>query len=75
MNYLIACPCGHTLDRHLDGGCFGDRRGPCRCRLMLAEALDAAIDLQRSALWANRHGDDQSVDRRNAQPDAPRLAQ
>jgi hypothetical protein len=52
MNYLVACPCGHALDRHDDAGCRGGNGDPCACRNDAGFALDAAIAEARQNPWA-----------------------
>jgi hypothetical protein len=51
MDYLVYCPCGHTVSRHEAKGCNGDRRVRCACRLTRWEALDAAVDEVRTEGW------------------------
>jgi hypothetical protein len=43
MQYLIHCPCGHTVARHGDEGCTGSRASRCPCRRSPAGAFDALI--------------------------------
>ncbi len=51
MKYLVFCPCGHSLDRHGDGGCDGEQRARCSCALDQRNALEAAIDRVRTDPW------------------------
>lgn len=46
MQYLIACTCGHTVEAHDSIGCL-----QCGCRLTKEDAIDAAIDRERSRPW------------------------
>jgi hypothetical protein len=46
MQYLIACRCGHTVEVHEAAGC-----AECACEFSNEEALDAAIDRERSRPW------------------------
>lgn len=49
MRYLIDCPCGHTVDRHVSDGCLGDTRlRNCSCIRSPDAALDAAVACVRS---------------------------
>ena len=51
MNYLVLCPCRHTIESHNAYGCKGERARRCTCRLAPGRALDAAIDVVRSTYW------------------------
>lgn len=48
MNYLVNCPCGHSLEKHGHGGCAGARGLDCPCRADRTGALNQAIDRARS---------------------------
>lgn len=47
MDNLVFCPCGHTLERHGDSGCGGERGIPCSCARSSSAALEAAIEQER----------------------------
>ena len=49
MDNLVSCPCGHTLERHDDSGCAGER-GSCSCARTSLEALDAAVAQERAGV-------------------------
>lgn len=54
MNYLVHCPCGHSLEDHGEAGCAGARGIGCACRADRTQALDQAIDRVRteaSIIW------------------------
>lgn len=44
MDYLVSCPCGHTLDRHDSRGC---NARTCACLLTPEVALQSATDVIR----------------------------
>ncbi|MEO7039085.1 MAG: hypothetical protein ABI186_03545 [Candidatus Elarobacter sp.] len=48
MDNLVRCPCGHTLERHADLGCNGERGVPCPCTRSSFGALDAAVAQERA---------------------------
>ena len=48
MDALVACPCGHDVERHTHAGCPGSPREQCSCKLSFAGALEAAILAVRS---------------------------
>ncbi len=50
MNYLVLCPCGHSLERHDAAGCRG-RDSWCECENDAGRALEAAINDVRSTHW------------------------
>jgi hypothetical protein len=49
MNYLLSCPCGHTLESHsFEGGCEG-----CKCLRNRRSALDSIV----RAVRVEQHND------------------
>ncbi len=54
MQYLIHCPCGHTVARHRAAGCNGSRASRCTCTRTPDEAFEALL---RYIAERSAHGD------------------